>query len=329
MKAIMNVLTKNLAQKRKTLLLKKSIQGRVYSSLKLTSIISLAYLVSACSPSENLGSTQFVNEAGSDQAQIVGGTLASSQLQKQNGIVQLKISSLQGVATCTGSLIEKNIVLTAAHCLADPTITDVAVLFGLDDKSITQDQVIFGISGKVHESFKPTDDKMKVWNDIALLKLEKDAPVDFKLAQLPAADRLPKLDRGSKLMLAGFGITNALVRKVVKDKKGQQKIVELPSTGDGVLRQVDQIVVTAVSLDKKEITLDQTRLKGACHGDSGGPAYLKQSDGTLLLVGVTSRGTEKLGNCNAQAVYSGVSGHLTWISDNTKALLQSTQLAAQ
>lgn len=304
-------------------------------TLLLTALLT-AIAFSSCAPqSSNQDSPyQDSNITDSSSSNIVGGVLADSNFQKQNGIVQLKVVSGQGVATCTGSLIAPNLVLTAAHCVVDPDLKNVAVLFGLTDKGLTQDQVIYAVAGSVNQSYDPNSTTASQ-NDIALLKLEKNAPADFKLAQLPGSQVVPSLKTGATLSFAGFGITNAIVNKSVKDPSGRTRILSLPSTGAGTLRKVDNIVVTGINPDQKEISLDQSNGKGACHGDSGGPAFLKQADGSNLLVGVTSRGTEKLGNCTVGVIYTSVVGQLDWIKTESQKLLQpktsatSTTVAAK
>ena len=71
----------------------------------------------------------------------------------------------------------------------------------------------------------------------------------------------------------------------------------------------------------EEITLDQSQGRGACHGDSGGPAYVKDAvSGKNILVGVTSRGTNPQGLCDRQAIYTGVMGYAQWIANGVKEL---------
>jgi secreted trypsin-like serine protease len=281
-----------------------------------TALLALtAALFVSCAPKQSGSSYQGLET--SQISGIVGGVVSHSDFQKENGIVQLRIFVEQGEATCTGSLIARNVVLTAAHCLEN--VRGVAVMFALDE-NVTEEQVVWAVAGAVHPDFGPSSNEKAVWNDVALLKLEKDAPADFQLAKLPTADAPVTLGKGSKLTLAGYGITNAIIRKVVKNKVGVPVVVELPGVGTGTLRQVADIDVTAVTADKKEILLDQTKLRGACHGDSGGPALLQQADGSYVQVGVTSRGTNKLGNCHQGAIYTGLSGHLDWIETNKVAL---------
>lgn len=285
----------------------------------------LAFLASCAPESKNVSQVESQSN-DTTSSNIIGGSLVDLNYQKQNGIVELSISikdaatGMQGTATCTGSLIAKNIVLTAAHCLADPGITSIAVVFTNDENKATQADVRFATDGAIHPDFlKGVDPKAgpaaSVWNDIALVKLSEDAPADFKLTRLPNSLTEINLIANSKVTLAGFGITNAVVRRIVRDKRGVQKIVTVPSVGSGILRKVDGILVKQVTADKKEILLDQTSQRGACHGDSGGPAFITAKDGTQIQVGLTSRGTEKLGNCTESAIYTGVAAHLGWIAE--------------
>lgn len=294
------------------------------SLVKLMGLVLATALVTNCAPT-NSPYPANSNYDVYDSSGIIGGTLATSQFQKENGVVQLKMISKQGQATCTGTLIARNVVMTAAHCVTDPDITNVAVVFALTDKGLTEEKIIFATDAAVHSDYielknPETVKDSDIWNDIALVKLSKDAPVDFKLAQLPTKDTQVALLKGHQLTLSGYGITNAVVRREIKLANGKTRVLDMPSKGSGTLRKVEQIVVTNVTDDQKEITLDQTKLRGACHGDSGGPAFIKLRNGSLLQVGVTSRGTEKLGNCNQGAIYTGVIGQIQWIHEKVAQL---------
>lgn len=272
----------------------------------LLSIALAAALFTSCAPN--------IKNQNSDElaANIVGGRKMSSTFQKQNGIVGIVIVAADGQGICTGSLIARNIILTAAHCLdeSQSPIQNIFVVF--NDKIIKAKVVRTASTGLSHENFAPSaPETKKSWNDIALLKLSRDAPADFKLALLPSSATEVTLATGLELEQAGFGRSEAL-RSTKKDSSG-------------VLRAVSGIKIISVSEDGLELLLDET-IKGSCNGDSGGPAYAKTARGNVV-VGVDSRGTSQT-SCIGQGIYTSVVGHLDWINKNMKLLSESSLPAA-
>lgn len=267
---------------------------------------------------------------------ILGGKLADSNFQKQNGVVLIVLSMSAPVtpknpngrnhALCTGSLISPTLVLTAAHCLADSKLIGAGVVFSTDLNTATSADVISASTFKINSSFNPGSTngaafaEGSAWNDLAIIKLSKAAPNTFQLAQLP--DGSQKITSTDKLTLAGYGVTTPLINKIVTDPAtGKASLSPLPTAGAGTLRLVSDVEILTLTKDNKEIVLDQKNgATGACHGDSGGPAYLKKADGNLVLVGITSRGTDLTGNCDQSNVFTGVFGYLDWIKENLNTM---------
>ena len=148
-------------------------------------------------------------------------------------------------------------------------------------------------------------------NDISLLHFDGAAVAGFKFATLASATQADLLKVGSLATLAGYGLS-----EFKQDPSTGETIV---GKGAGVLRQVSGIQVIDLLPSLEEITFDQSQGHGACHGDSGGPAYLQDPQTHVsYLVGVTSRGG---GNCDITAIYTGIIGYAQWIETNSKKLL--------
>lgn len=246
---------------------------------------------------------------------IVGGKNMKEKLQQETGVVGLVIVTEEGTGICSGSLISKRIILTAAHCIEEAMsgpIKKVFAVFTNDLSKATPDRIRGVITGVPHEAFMSSIiNSAPTWSDIALLKLSEDAPADFKLTRLPAANLESKLKKGLKLKQAGFGRTEA------------RRDVE--SDTSGVLRHVDGIELISLSEDGKELLLKEDG-KGSCNGDSGGPAYAKGIDGKLVQVGINSRGTSQT-TCIEVGVYTNVLAHLDWIKTKSEQLMALPDIA--
>lgn len=300
---------------------------KVRSLLLIIASVALA----ACTPPQN-------NQKDNRLAEnIIGGREATLEFQKENGVVLLvifqeRLSATGTVATsqslCTGTLISPTVVLSAAHCFISPGVKAVAVALNNNIEQTKQEDVIFVEEVKINEAYNPerVDGRNFVdghpHGDIALLKLKRAVPSDFKPAPMPDASA-PALKAGDNLTIAGYGVNVAVQNQIVKDPKtGAEKVIPVTSgnSGSGVLRVVHDVAVSKVTSDGKEFAVDESLQRNACHGDSGGPVYKMKSDGKLMLVGVVSRGTNPIGNCDQTGVFTDVSGYLNWVTSTAQAL---------
>jgi len=242
---------------------------------------------------------------------IVGGAKSSAAAQKEAGVVGIVMVTDDGMGICTGSLIDKRIVLTAAHCLdeSEGAIRKMYVVFAPDLSKATRDNVRAAVTGVANEAFRPSQDKSVTWNDVALIKLSDDAPADFKMARLPSSSTDAALKPGVKVMQIGFGKAEAS-RNPTKDTSG-------------ILRSVSGIPLVDKSADGRELHFNEAT-KGSCNGDSGGPAFIRDADGKLTQVGLDSRGN-LTDSCLGVGIYTNVAVQLDWIkSHSAKLLAEST-----
>ena len=310
------------------------------TALKTTPVILLGLMLVAytgCAPQKNNTNSDF-NVSSTLSSNIVGGVTVDQAYGNENGLVGLAIISQdllgrRGMSLCTGTLIHKRIVLTAAHCVENSgpsNIVSVVAYFKPNINDVKKEDLIRIDKVLQHADFLKGVDQSNLkdqtaWNDIALLRLSVDAPSDVQLSKIPNKSDIIKINTATKLTLAGYGIATAIVNKSVKDPAtGKIEIVPVTEkvNTSGILRKIENVSVIRVTADNKEIMINQKNSKGACHGDSGGPAFLKQTDGTQIQVGVTSRGTDKLGNCNKAAIFTGLIGQAEWLEISMTAILK-------
>lgn len=230
---------------------------------------------------------------------IVGGLGVLVHDGIQETTVALFKKSAEGGFLCTASLISESVALTAAHCI--PEKGEQAVLvFGrnIRGKDIKVAPVADVLTPKTWHGASNT---AKDQGDIALLQFEGGLPNGYHPAELLSED--VKLENGETVVLAGFGINDA------KEK-----------TGAGVLRKTE-VQIAKTHLGKTEIVFDQTHGSGACHGDSGGPAFLVEK-GIYYLFGVANRSYPGRApdDCAHQVVYTQVNAYRGWIEDGMRKL---------
>ena len=222
---------------------------------------------------------------------------------------------------CTGALIDKRIVLTAAHCLVSiPNGENLLIQFGSANEKLMKTIAVAKYSS--HSGFNaseiysdhidslPSSPKF----DIGLIVLEEDAP-DWTLPV--AIPQFTEVNQGMKVILAGYGRTDG----VVKDISGN-----MPEAR-GFLRKIESII-SGINGPGREIIVSpsEDNPKGSsCHGDSGGPMFQMKQDGSLALLGLTSRGYKKEEDCRGRGIYTDVRQYTEWIKDTAHKITSSIQ----
>ncbi|KAG7326116.1 hypothetical protein KOW79_009517 [Hemibagrus wyckioides] len=208
---------------------------------------------------------------------IVGGTNAPE------GAWPWQVSlQKNGIHFCGGSLINKEWVMTAAHCFSSTPKAGVLAYLGKQTLVGTNPYQVYKTISKIYSH--PSYNKVTNDNDITLLHL--NSAVTFTDYIRPVC--LPSLGSdfpgGTKCWITGWGNIASGVR--------------LPSPG--VLQEAEVPVVDrttcnnmlgSVKVTENMICAGYTEGgTDTCQGDSGGPMVTKQGSGVWIQAGITSWG---------------------------------------
>lgn len=242
-------------------------------------------------------------------------------------------------STCTGTLIDSQTVLTAAHCVLDmsgykpagqnytsqnivpassvnvilPVNLNTAVDLNKDQQSnwnvysvakIYINKSAFNGAEVYGESgFNITN--ITQLNDLAILKLSQPVDKKYKFATLASTNP----QTGQQEVIAGYGVDN-----------GSGVITPAADNGDSnVLRyaisQVNSVDTSGTYIDVGAIINPQIGYTKICQGDSGGPDLIAGNNGSYVITGVHSFGNgSNCGSPNAPSSSVSVAYYNKWIA---------------
>ncbi len=270
----------------------------------------LVFILAAC------GNSNFAVDIDSENGNIIGGKLLKREDIASRYVVLLYDNVSR--TYCTGTLIHKNVVLTAAHCVGQ-SASQISVAFGLNPMSGAYD-LRTGLKSIIHENYSKTNSKQR--NDLALLSFKGDMPISYR--PINVIDKSFPLEVTYRFTAAGYGRTTGVKTSVKSDTQGS-----------GVLRAVD-LEINSFTEDKSQFYVTQYNGLGICNGDSGGPALMRYNNKDYV-VGVISaiswsvpsevsddERSEYLENkdyCKDKSIYMNLQIHSDWVRKNLKKLL--------
>ncbi len=275
-----------------------------------------------------------------DQSGIINGDVVADAdpiAKTTVGILDLKQGSL-----CTGSIIADDMVMTAAHCLGSgklllvfmPDLGKVfSALSGDNQAQVNAVRPFLRAASasamhpnylKLNADIKALQDRIEAGEmvtseeitavvgradhgDMLVLKFTGGLPAGYAPAEV--LNRYHEFRMGDEVVLAGFGINNGVTHE-----------------NDNLLHKT-KVSIESPNFGQFEVLLDQRKGTGACHGDSGGPAFATVN-GKQLLFGVTSRGyLDEKDDCSQFSVYSNFVAAKDWLDSAMAELALPAQTA--
>lgn len=229
---------------------------------------------------------KFVEPAKLNFTRIIGGTTPSSWLTSHMAFV---ITSYPNDVwgQCSGSILTRNLVLSAAHCFTPDGITDPIAVYVFIATNPVVSGVPYYIARRVavHKQYNPAT----IQNDIALVEVFGSFQGTYKSVFL--ASSMNWLSGGQVVFAAGYG----------PDENGSS--AEL---NEVELKQQPFELCVPKTIEALRPTLNNTQIlcatgpgfpteggKDTCRGDSGGPLYVKLSTYYVVQIGITSFGGQQ------------------------------------
>ena len=243
------------------------------------------------------------NSDDDDNSRIAGGSNAKPGQFPYQVHLNSKFAGGKG-AGCGGSIIDKNWILTAGHCVVDEKTKQKATQVQVSAGGVnTNQQPIQVVSNQIfpHPQYrmvvKDGAGIQTIDNDIALIRVNKNLiqPPKSSAVKLPSANQKMQ---GQIVVASGYGQTEqGRQSKVLKDV--EMKILDNRQCREPIFKPQQMFCAGGQG-------------HGTCEGDSGGPIVLK---GQNVIVGLTSYG----GKCGGVGGYTKVSSYLNFIHQTMRS----------
>uniref|UniRef100_A0A672N1M6 Chymotrypsin-like protease CTRL-1 n=1 Tax=Sinocyclocheilus grahami TaxID=75366 RepID=A0A672N1M6_SINGR len=256
--------------------------------LNIAGIVTLSFLSSEC------GQAPF-------NTKIVGGEAAMAGAWPWQ--VSLHISCNGNLCYCGGSLINKDWVLSAAHCLFGTS--DIMMYFGHLRRSGLNPHEAKRTASRI--IIHPTYNNPKHDNDIALLQLSSSVTFTNYIRPVCLAAAGSKFAAGTETWVTGWGKlqSGGSFPDILQE-------VQLPVVSNSDCYNAYGGLVTNNMICAGLIKVGG---KGPCHGDSGGP-MVSRNGSLWIQSGIVSFAWVKCDDPRYPGVYARVSQYQDWIITN-------------
>ncbi|XP_055990151.1 granzyme B-like [Sorex fumeus] len=233
-----------------------------------------------------------------EAGEIIGGHEAKPHSRPYMAYLQYFHEESYKRARCGGFLIQKNVVMTAAHCNGSMINVTLGAHNILQKE---ESQQVIPVGKAIPH---PNYDKKYYSNDIMLLKLKSNAKItkDVKPLKLPQSRN--KLRPGEMCSAAGWGKMwpNGMFAEKLQE-------VELEVQAD---KECESTFKRYYKPDTQLCVGDPKTENATFKGDSGGPLVCKN-----VAQGIVSYGW---GNGSSPRVYTRISSFMPWIKDTLRKM---------
>lgn len=276
--------------------------------MKLSLLILMLQSLSV-SPSKFDPENSSVDFVVKRQKRIAGGSVVHSEFRYPYQVFYRP----GGDYVCGGTIINKNHVITADHCInTDQPHALHYVIVGhhrvnRKDAFGSNREAIFGSNLILVKRFIKRRDR----KDIAILRLERDIHLSDRAKPACLPGKISQNFSGWNAVVSGWGDTT---RYAPEDEKVARVPSQLLKEATVKVLDPSSRLCQKARADRDHMLCAYNEGHDACQGDSGGPLTVEEN-GNFVLIGVVSGGA----GCGARGhagTYTRVTHFQQWIKDN-------------